>query len=117
MTNTSYCRRLAAGTVALGLLVGGIVARPTGVRADDPPTVRIDNFSFVPADLTVKVGTKVTWENRDDIPHSIVLTDKSFRSKPLDTHDTASFTFARAGVVDYFCGLHPHMHARITVVP
>ncbi|HEX4768502.1 MAG TPA: cupredoxin family copper-binding protein [Lichenihabitans sp.] len=116
MTNKSNCRRLAAGTVALGLLIGAL-AKPAGVRADDPPTVRIDNFSFVPAELKVKVGTKVTWENMDDIPHSIVLTDKSFRSKPLDTHDTASFTFAKAGVVDYFCGLHPHMHATITVVP
>ena len=31
--------------------------------------VKIDNFSFGPAALTVAVGSTVTWTNRDDIPH------------------------------------------------
>jgi len=31
--------------------------------------VKIDNFSFAPATLTVAAGTTVTWTNRDDIPH------------------------------------------------
>ena len=35
-------------------------------------TVKIDNFTFNPAELTVKPGTTVTWENADDIPHSVV---------------------------------------------
>jgi plastocyanin len=59
----------------------------------------------------------VTLENSDDIPHSVVMSDKSFRSKPLDTHDKTTFTFAKPGVVEYFCGLHPHMKGKITVVP
>ncbi len=110
-------RRLAAGAIALGLLVGGIVTRPPAARAEDPARIRIENFSFVPTDLTVKAGTKVIWENTDDIPHSVVLADKSFRSKPLDTLDEATFTFVKTGTVEYFCGLHPFMHARITVIP
>ena len=32
--------------------------------------VKIDNFSFGPATVTVAVGTTVTWTNRDDIPHT-----------------------------------------------
>ncbi len=90
-------------------------ARP--VEAADAPTIRIENFSFVPDNLTVPVGATVTWEKADDIPHSVVLSDKSFRSKPLDTQDKASFTFTNAGEVEYFCGLHPHMHGKIIVVP
>ena len=31
------------------------------------------------------VGTTVTWVNGDDVPHTVVATDKSFRSKVLDT--------------------------------
>ena len=46
--------------------------------------VMIDNFTFQPAELTVKVGTTVTWKNRDDIPHTIVSAGK-FKSKALDT--------------------------------
>ena len=86
-------------------------------HAAQPATVEIENFSFVPDTITVPVGTTVTWENGDDIPHSIVLADKSFRSKPLDTHDKATFTFTKLGETAYFCGLHPHMQGRIIVIP
>src|SRR6478752_5631558 len=41
-------------------------------QADGPASaVSIDNFTFVPQPLTVKVGTTVTWTNKDDIPHGI----------------------------------------------
>src|SRR5438874_1657232 len=36
--------------------------------------VTIDNFTFSPAELTVKVGTTVTWKNHDDIPHTVMRT-------------------------------------------
>ena len=79
--------------------------------------IKIENFSFGPDTIKIPVGTTVTWENGDDIPHSVVLSDKSFRSKPLDTHDKATFTFNRLGEIVYFCGLHPHMQGKIIVVP
>jgi plastocyanin len=79
--------------------------------------VKIDNFSFGPATLTVAVGTTVTWTNRDDIPHTVVSTDdpKAFKSKALDTDDKFSFTFAKPGTYPYFCSLHPKMTAKIVV--
>ena len=33
--------------------------------------VKIDNFSFGPAALTVPVGATVTWINQDDVPHTV----------------------------------------------
>src|SRR5690242_14827553 len=33
--------------------------------------VKISNFKFGPRTLTVKVGTKVTWINKDAIGHSV----------------------------------------------
>jgi plastocyanin len=77
-------------------------------------TVTIDNFTFAPAELTIKVGTTVTWKNHDDIPHTIVSAGK-FRSKALDTDDSYSFTFTTAGAYAYFCSLHPHMTGTIKV--
>ena len=74
----------------------------------------IDNFTFAPAQLTVKVGTTVTWNNHDDIPHTVVSAGK-FRSKALDTDDSFSFTFTAAGDYKYFCSLHPHMTGMIKV--
>jgi plastocyanin len=79
--------------------------------------VTIDNFTFAPAELTISVGTTVTWDNHDDIPHSVVEKNKLFRSKALDTEDSYSFTFTSAGSYDYFCGLHPHMVGKIIVKP
>jgi plastocyanin len=105
--------RLAV-TIALG------VACPQGMAlADDPQPVKvtIDNFAFTPATLTVKLGTKVTFINHDDIPHSIVSIPGKFRSKALDTDQSFEYTFATAGDFDYFCGLHPHMKGKIIVTP
>ena len=106
--------------IGLGAVLGLVLWAGTGLRpveASDVSTIKIENFSFAPENLTVPVGATVTWENGDDIPHSVVLSDKSFRSKTLDTHDKATFTFTKAGEVPYFCGLHPHMTGKITVVP
>jgi plastocyanin len=83
-------------------------------HAEETTNVTIDNFTFEPAQLTVKIGTTVTWKNRDDIPHTIVSAGK-FRSKPLDTDDSFSFTFTAAGDYKYFCSLHPHMTGIIKV--
>jgi plastocyanin len=80
-------------------------------------TVGIANFTFTPAELTVTRGTTVVFNNDDDIPHLVVASDGSFRSKALDTGDSFSFNFAKAGEYGYFCALHPHMVGKIVVKP
>jgi plastocyanin len=77
--------------------------------------VKIDNFSFGPQNLTVAVGTTVTWTNRDDIPHTVVADDKSFKSKALDTDEKFSYTFSKAGTYPYFCSIHPKMTGKVIV--
>ena len=79
--------------------------------------VTIDNFTFKPDVITVPVGTRIVWENDDDIPHSIVETQGKFHSPALDTEDKYGFTFATAGSFEYFCGLHPHMKGKVVVTP
>ncbi len=77
--------------------------------------VKIDNFSFGPATLTVAVGTTVTWTNRDDIPHTVVSDEKVFKSKVLDTDEKFSFTFTNPGTYPYFCSIHPKMTGKVVV--
>ena len=90
-------------------------AKTTDAKATEAGTeVHIDNFTFAPAQLTVKVGTTVTWTNRDDIPHTVVSAGK-FRSKTMDTDGSFSFTFTAAGEYKYFCSLHPHMTGMVKV--
>ncbi|MGO9545256.1 MAG: cupredoxin family copper-binding protein [Rhodomicrobium sp.] len=78
-------------------------------------SVRIDNFSFTPAEITIAPGTTVTWTNGDDIPHTVAATGKLFRSKVMDTDQSYSFTFTAPGIYDYFCSLHPHMQGKVIV--
>ena len=99
-----------AGPIFAGLLL----AAPAFA---EEPQVKISNFAFTPQNLTVKPGTTVTFENDDDIPHLVVATDGSFRSKALDTGDKYVFTFSKPGDFAYFCGLHPHMQGKISVGP
>ena len=77
--------------------------------------VKIDNFSFGPAAITVKAGTTVTWINRDDIPHTVVADDKLFKSKVLDTDEKFSYTFSKPGTYPYFCSVHPKMTGKVVV--
>jgi amicyanin len=107
-------RRAVIGAMLLGPVAGAIIAFGA-VAAEEPDAVTIDNFTFGPKELTVRVGTTVKWVNHDDIPHNVVNKDKVFRSKALDTDDSYSFTFASAGTYDYFCGLHPQMQGKIIV--
>jgi plastocyanin len=80
-----------------------------------PAAVKIDNFTFSPNPVTVAVGTPVRWTNHDDVPHTVVADDKSFKSKALDTDDAFTYTFSKPGTYSYFCGLHPRMTGKVVV--
>jgi plastocyanin len=99
---------------SLGLAVAATILLGIASASAEELKVTIDNFTFAPAQLTVKIGDTVTWTNHDDIPHTVVSAGK-FRSKATDTDGTFSFTFTSAGDYKYFCSLHPHMTGMIKV--
>ncbi|MFY9644898.1 MAG: cupredoxin family copper-binding protein [Terriglobales bacterium] len=113
-TTRSRWTLCAAATMMLALAALSAVEKSTlaGPPAAD---VRIDNFSFTPPVLTVKAGTQVTWTNADDIPHTVVSEDRSFKSKVLDTNDTFTFTPTKPGSYPYFCSIHPKMTGKLVV--
>jgi amicyanin len=115
-------RRSVSVAVFMAVVVAGVAALgiKNSVAAQQKPQnaeVKIDNFSFGPAALTVSAGSTVTWTNRDDIPHTVVSTDdpKAFKSKVLDTDEKFSFTFTKAGTYSYFCSVHPKMTGKVIV--
>ncbi len=97
-----------------GLLLAALLV-PAAARSDAGTSITIDNFTFSPDKLAVSKGTEVTWANRDDIPHSIVLAAIKVHSKALDTDNSFSYRFDNAGSYAYVCGLHPQMHGQIVV--
>jgi plastocyanin len=99
----------ALALAALPAVERTVAASPTS--AD----VKIDNFSFTPAAITVKVGTQITWTNGDDIPHTVVSEDHSFKSTVLDTDEKFTFTASKPGTYSYFCSIHPKMTGKLVV--
>jgi plastocyanin len=100
-------------------MVLALAALPTlekPITAGSPAVdIKIDNFSFTPATLTVKAGTQITWTNGDDIPHTVVSDDQSFKSKVLDTDEKFTFTASKPGTYTYFCSIHPKMSGKVVV--
>ncbi|MES2211056.1 MAG: plastocyanin/azurin family copper-binding protein [Chloroflexota bacterium] len=81
-------------------------------------TVAIIDNAFQPADLTVKVGTTVTWTNKGQRGHTVSTSDGGFGSDgTLKSGATYSRAFDTAGTFAYFCAIHSSMKATITVTP
>lgn len=84
----------------------------------DTDEVEIENMAFVPANITVKKGTKVTWTNKDDVGHTVTSDNDSqvvFDSPLLTKGQSFSFTFNEVGTFNYHCQPHPQMTGSVTV--
>jgi plastocyanin len=80
--------------------------------------ISIKGFAFDPSNITIKVGTEVTWTNFDSAPHNVVSNPGTeLASITLSKGDSWSHIFNTAGTYPYFCSIHPSMTATITVVP
>ena len=78
-------------------------------------SVTISNYSFSPQTLTIKIGTTVTWTNKDLAKHTVTADDGSFESPFFGQGGTYSHTFSEAGTFAYHCSPHPYMKATIVV--
>ena len=79
-------------------------------------TVSIQNFSFKPANITIKRGTRVVWINRDSTAHTATANNgKSFDSGRLGPGQRFSHTFKTVGKKAYHCEIHPSMKGSVTV--
>lgn len=89
----------------------------------DDPNISIVDFSFSPADITIRKGTTVIFTNLSSTPHQIATDPHpvhtqvaGFISDTLSQNQTYQFTFPNTGVFTYHCHLHPTMEGMITVI-
>lgn len=118
MKKIKLCMGSTAILAAVIALFVGIEPRLSASAGEKPTSnteVKIDNFTFGPAAITVPVGSTVTWTNHDDVPHVVASDDNIFKSKALDTEDHFAFTFTNPGTYEYFCAIHPKMTAKVVV--
>lgn len=81
--------------------------------------ITISDFNYMPDTLTVPVGTKVTWINKDSVAHTVTSDDSGgpLKSSLIDQNKTFEYTFDKAGTYAYHCEPHPFMKAKIVVQP
>ena len=110
-----FCGGLALAGIATAIIPAIGTRGAAALAAAQTSKVEIANFAFAPKNLTVSAGNTVTWKNADDSPHRIADVNGAYASAALDTDDSFSHTFAKAGVYKYFCSIHPYMVGTIVV--
>lgn len=94
---------------------------PAGPTAATGPAgastaVAIVDYAFKAPDVTVSVGTTITWTNNGQRGHTVTSADGSFKSpSTLTNGQTYSFTFNTAGTFSYVCTIHSSMKGTVTV--
>lgn len=118
--------------VALGAC-GGAAPDPPAARSHRGTHVTVDTFRFSPRTLRVTVGTRVRWENRDEILHTVTAgrgrdpgvpgVSSPSPARPSGAFDgrldgsgsSFAFTFTVPGSFPYFCAVHSGMAGTVLV--
>lgn len=77
--------------------------------------VTIENYAFSPAEITVKAGDMVVWENKDSTEHTVTSDTGSFDSGLFGKGLKFEKVFGSAGTFHYHCTPHPQMTGVVTV--
>lgn len=77
-----------------------------GATGGQNATIVISDFSFLPENMTVRSGTRVSWSHLGRATHTVTADDGSFDSGSLSDGDTFDFTFSAAGTYTYYCKIH-----------
>lgn len=99
---------------AIGTPAASPVASP--VATSETTEITIADFSFNPAEITISVGSVVTWVNGGAAPHTATASDQSFDTGVIDPGAAASHTFGQTGEFAYFCAFHPTMTGTVIVI-
>ena len=93
---------------------------PTEEETAAEVEIIMQNFAYQPAEITIPVGTTVTWVNNDSVVHNVISGTRGnptglIQSPDILGGETFSFTFEEPGTYEYYCSYHSGMSATITV--
>jgi plastocyanin len=120
---TGSRRSPAALLLICGLLAAGAIGAGCGDDEESTTTaahattdeVEIADFEYGPEAIAVDAGTKVTWTNADEAPHTATADDGSFDTGTLDLDDSADVALDEPGTYSYYCRFHPFMKATVEI--
>jgi len=102
--------------VATATVTPTLTAKPTATAA--VAVIEMGDNFFDPSQLTVKVGTTVTWKVVGQSTHDLAARDGSFVNRTMSFGQTFLFTFTKAGHYGYVCMQHEGdgMIGEVTVI-
>jgi len=122
--STTFTAGPTLGATTVQASVSG-VANPAEFTVETSiMVIRMSGIAFVAPDgsddVTVPVGTKVEWQNFDQVQHTATSTDMpaggaKFDSKLMSNGDTYPFTPMVEGTWTYFCEVHPGIMVGATI--
>ncbi len=77
--------------------------------------IGIHKMKFQTPILKAKIGDKITWVNKDVVPHTVTALDKSWDSGRLKKGESFTLTISDETRLEYFCLYHRQMKAKITL--
>ena len=104
-----------AGTPVSPPLTPTTEAAP-GVAGVTEATATIANMAFQPHTLIVATGATVTWQNDDDVAHTVTSGGGWFDSGQLAPGDSFVQVFDKPGTFRYQCTNHPGMEGVVVVL-
>jgi plastocyanin len=92
---------------------GALPQLPANHPADQP---MISSYTFLPAAITIKPGTRLTWTNVDHVKHTLTLDTGGF-SGLISQGASLGLTFNSAGTFRFLCAIHSTMRMTVVVAP
>lgn len=77
-------------------------------------TVTIEGMKYAIPTVTVKKGDKVTWRNKDVVPHTVTAAGR-FDSKEIAAGASWTWRARKVGTYHYICTYHPGMKGTVVV--
>ena len=99
----------------LGLSGGSALAAAAAPHAPATHTVTIDATTYLPKTVTVALGDKVVWVNKDLLVHTVTAKDGSFDSRDIPAGGSWTFVPSAAGLTAYACTYHTTMRGTLRV--
>jgi plastocyanin len=125
MTLRRILSSLAVAGTAAALLAGcggssssGTAKPPTpsGGSSSQGSAIKMNNFAFSPATLTISHGAVVGVTNDDSAAHTITADDgHSFDTGSIAPGASGKLTAPKPGRYAYHCTIHPFMHGTLVV--
>lgn len=119
--NSGLNRRKAIARIMVGFIPTMILVNPvkafSGVLNNNKQHhILITDLEYLPKIIKVSIGDRITWTNKDIIPHTVTASDDSWDSKLLNQGEQWHLDITSNLDLTYYCRYHPLMRAAIEII-